>query len=307
MNRKEVNGALLVNKPAGITSAEVVRRLKREFQLAKVGHSGTLDPMATGLLIILVGKATRLQSELLTLKKSYSGMIKLGYSTSTDDVTGDLVSEGDSSIIPSQSEFDGLRTELLEVFSGKVKQIPPKVSAVKVKGKPAYKRERNGEDFELREKSVEIYQLDLSWKDEGQIAYDVSCSSGFYVRSLARDLGKKVGCLGCLETIQRDSIGEFSLSEATELDQMLELGVEEVLVPMEGLIGYLEQVELNYESCQLLARGDQSSLKTVSLPEGVNSAAIMTPGGELTAIIERKEIRGSDWKVRAVFAQQTSL
>ncbi len=307
MNRREVNGALLVNKPAGITSAEVVRRLKREFQLSKVGHSGTLDPMATGLLIILLGKATRLQSELLTLKKSYSGLIKLGYATSTDDVTGDLVSEGDSSLLPDQSKFDCLKPELLEVFSGKIQQVPPKVSAVKVKGKPAYKRERNGEDFELREKSVEIYQLDLSWENQNQIAYEISCSSGFYVRSLARDLGEKVGCLGCLETIQRDSIGEFRLTDATELEQMLELGVEEVLVPMEGLIGYLEQVELDYESCQLLTRGDQSSLKTVSLPEGVNSAAVMTPGGELTAIIERKEIPGSSWKVRAVFAQQTSL
>jgi len=173
INRPEVNGALLVEKPAGLTSAEVVRQLKRKFQLSKVGHSGTLDPMATGLLIILVGKATRLQSELLTLRKNYSGMIKLGLSTSTDDITGETLQESETSLLPAKDKFPEIKTELLEKFSGKILQTPPKVSAVKVKGKPAYKRERAGESFELREKSVEIYNLSLELEDSRQVAYEI--------------------------------------------------------------------------------------------------------------------------------------
>jgi len=307
MNSPEINGALLVDKPAGVTSAEVVRQLKRKFQLSKVGHSGTLDPMATGLLIILVGKATRLQSELLTLRKSYSGLIRLGLSTSTDDITGETLEETESALLPGEDKFPDIRAELLKKFSGKIFQTPPKVSAVKVKGKPAYKRERAGEDFELKEKAVEIYNLNLDLTDTNQLDYRVSCSSGFYVRSLARDIGEQVGCLACLESIKRDSIGDFSLADATALDAMLELGIEEALVPMEGLIGYLAQVELDYKSCELLAFGDQSGLMQIRLPEGVNSAAVLTPGGELTAIIERKPDSAAPWKVRSVFAQQNTV
>ena len=214
-----MDGIILLDKPAGITSAKAVSIIKKKYNFKKVGHAGTLDPMATGLLIILCGKATKLQSVFFNYKKNYQGVIRLGISTDTDDVSGTVVEE-DNLKTYLQNNLALLEQKIVEEFTGRQQQIPPAYSAVKINGVRSYKLARKGKQVELKEKEIVIEKLAIKFISQIQLSYDVICSKGTYVRSLARDIGNCLGTKGCLETIRRLSCGPFNVTAAVSLSEL---------------------------------------------------------------------------------------
>ena len=198
-------GFVVIDKPAGITSHDCVNRLRKVFGVKKIGHTGTLDPSVTGVLPIAIGNATRLISYLQG-SKTYKGIIKLGINTNTDDFEGDII---ESKNWPLISEND--INSLLDKFRGNIFQKPPLFSSVHIKGERAYKRARKGEKFDLDHKKVTINNLNLiSWSQiKGELIVDVDCSTGTYIRSLARDIGETIGCGGCLKKLRRTKAYNF--------------------------------------------------------------------------------------------------
>lgn len=209
-NKKEKSGLLLINKPQGPTSHDIVDQVRDASGVEKVGHTGTLDPQAEGLLILLVSrKATKKQSEFLNLDKEYKAKIKLGEETDTLDSQGETTNiyEGDW---PSKEEI----SSLLEKFKGGYHQVPPAYSAKQVDGERAYKLARKGEAPELKPEKVDIYELELLDHSKSEIEIRVKCSKGTYVRALARDIGKKLGCGAHLTFLKRTQIGDYKLEDA---------------------------------------------------------------------------------------------
>jgi tRNA pseudouridine55 synthase len=199
-----MDGVLLIDKPAGMTSHDVVAAVRRSLAGAKTGHAGTLDPFATGLLLVLVGRATKAQSTLMALPKSYVTVARLGALSSTGDTEGEIVETGN--VPPEEPALP----------TGQVRQRPPMHSAVKIDGERAYKRARRGEDFQMPERIVEVHRFEELWREPGEgpeqpprAAYVIECGSGTYVRSLIADLGDAY----CLE-LRRTAIGPFGVDEA---------------------------------------------------------------------------------------------
>ena len=215
-------GILLVDKPAGLTSAKVVAKIKKKFSLKKVGHAGTLDPAATGLLVLLCGKATKLQAQFLNGDKAYEGVIRLGVETETNDLEGALVRKMDTSGLFATKTSKDLASDLQTAFLGEQQQIPPKFSAIKVNGKRAYKLARKGEKVEIKARSISIDELELKFVDEQRLEFKMRCSKGTYVRSLARDIGSRLGVGGTLEFLRRTYSAPFSLEQAYLLEDLLE-------------------------------------------------------------------------------------
>ncbi len=210
--------AILIDKPGGMTSFGVVSRLRRLIKIAKVGHAGTLDPSATGLLILLTGRATRTQSQFMGLDKEYIATILMGTETNTWDMDGAITAE----LTAPELEIDNFSIVLAENFTGEFDQVPPIFSAIKVKGVPSYRRARRGQDFTLKPRRVQVHDIEIMGWHWPEVTLRVHCSSGFYVRSLAHDLGKIVGCGGTLKRLQRTRIGNYCLDEAFTLDDLTE-------------------------------------------------------------------------------------
>lgn len=208
------SGVLLIDKGAGLSSAHVVARVKRALKADKVGHAGTLDPDATGLLVCLINGATRVASAAVAGMKSYEGILRLGVRTSTDDMSGKILSEELSLPEP------GAILESLDRFRGPISQIPPRVSAVQIGGERAYDMERRGQEFQLEPRQVEVFHFELTHLEGGRYAYVVVCSPGTYIRSLARDLGELHGCGGAVETIRRTQSGPLNVEHALSLDDV---------------------------------------------------------------------------------------
>lgn len=216
---------MLVDKPAGLTSHDVVDRVRRHWGIKKVGHCGTLDPMATGLLILVLGKATKLSEQLMSSDKVYAGRIKFGEVTDSYDADGELV----SSLPVPPLTLDALN-ELAAGFTGDLLQAPPMVSAVKVKGVPLYKMARRGIEVEREPRLVHVYSFRFLAYAEPLGDFRLACTKGTYVRSVAHDLGQKVGCGAHLATLRRTDAGRFGVADALPLANLLELSVE-ALVP----------------------------------------------------------------------------
>ena len=212
------SGLVVVDKSGGITSHGVVSRVRRLAGTRKVGHACTLDPMATGVLIVAVGKATKLLTHVSGLDKSYTATIRLGRSTVTDDAEGEVTATVDASAVT-----DAAVTEALAAMVGEIDQVPSAVSAVKIDGKRAYKRVREGETVELAARRVTIAAIDVERIVHGDfldVDVDVSCSSGTYIRAIARDLGKALDVGGHLLALRRTRIGGFGLGAAATLDEL---------------------------------------------------------------------------------------
>ena len=216
-------GFVVVDKPAGLTSHDCVNRLRKVFGIKKIGHSGTLDPLVTGVLPIAIGDATRLISYLQG-SKAYTGIIQLGTTTNTDDLQGEII---ESRIWPliSKDHLDSL----LENFRGEILQKPPVFSSVHIEGERAYKKARKGEIFELMPKKVTINKLNLiSWsQNKGELLVDVDCSTGTYIRSLARDIGNNIGCGGYLKSLRRTKAYNFNETHSVRLPEKLDFYTEE--------------------------------------------------------------------------------
>lgn len=228
------DGALLVDKPAGLTSHDVVDRLRRHLGIKKVGHCGTLDPMATGLLVIVLGKATKLSEELMSSDKVYAGRIRFGETTNTYDAEGEMV----ASLPVPPLTLDALN-EQAAGFVGDLMQPPPMVSAVKVKGVPLYKLARKGLEVEREARLVHVYSFRFTAYAEPVGDFRLACTKGTYVRSIAHDLGGRIGCGAHLAALRRLESGRFSVDEATPLVTLLDTepaALEAKVIPFVRLV-----------------------------------------------------------------------
>lgn len=254
-------GVLLADKPRGITSHAVVARARRALAERRIGHAGTLDPFATGLLILLIGRATRLQQLFTALPKTYEVIARIGATSTTGDTEGEIVETG---VHPP---------EPLALPHGRIRQRPPAYSAVKVGGERAYARARRGERFELPEREVEVYSAQQLWRDEDRVALRITCSAGTYIRSLVAELGDAY----CLE-LRRMAIGPFSVEGAwPAAGPVVPLGLR---AACEQLIG---AVELDADTAAKLAHG-----RHVEIAIDAPVALLVGPSGEALALAQRQ-------------------
>ena len=224
------SGVLLVDKDPGMTSHDVVAIARRSMGIKKIGHCGTLDPMATGLLMLVVGRATKIQDLLMSEDKQYVGTITLGTTTTTQDAEGDVVEEREVGVLG-----ENVIRRAFEKYSGNFEQIPPMVSAIKKDGVPLYKLARKGKEVKRDPRPVYVTDYELRKISLPQIDFTVSCSKGFYVRSYAHDIGDTLGCGGHLSALRRTRSGEFTLERAVGVDMLKTGGAEELINSMVSL------------------------------------------------------------------------
>ncbi len=245
-----IHGFLVVDKPAGLTSHDVVQRLRRWAKQRRVGHLGTLDPLATGVLPLALGEATKLSQLLTHGRKSYRGRIRLGVETTTYDREGEVLREFDAPW-PGREQVE----KALELFRGEIEQVPPPYSAVKSAGQAAYRRARRGEQVVLEPRPVTIERLELLDYEPPFLALEVDCTAGTYLRSLAHDLGAELGTGGHLWELQRTVSGPFQIAQALSLDQLDALGHERV-IPMAAATG-LPSFEVDARTSRRVGHGVQ--------------------------------------------------
>ena len=283
-------GILLVDKPAGMTSHDVVARTRRAFGTRKVGHAGTLDPMATGLLVIGIEGATRLLTYIVGADKTYEATIRLGQTTGTDDAEGEIVA-----VAPPEAwgaVTDDAVSAGIASLTGEISQVPSAVSAIKVDGRRAYDRVRAGEEVVLAARDVVVSRFDLleTRRGEGFIDLDVivDCSSGTYIRSLARDLGAGLGVGGHLTALRRTRVGPFEVAGAVGLDA---LEGAPTLTPGEAAARILPVLEMSSDDARDLRHGKRLVGQAARLDGALGAA--LDPDGRLIGIVER---RGADLK-----------
>jgi tRNA pseudouridine55 synthase len=228
------DGVLYVDKPAGPTSHDIVESIRRRFGFKKVGHGGTLDPQATGLLILLIGRGTKLSMGIIGMDKVYEGTIRLGVATDSHDADGEVTREGDCSGVTSEA----VQAEMKKL-TGDLMQVPPMVSAVKKDGVPLYKRARKGEEVEREPRLIHIYEFSLTDFRLPDADFRVRCTKGTYVRKLCADIGDALGCGAHLSRLRRTEIGRVRIEEALPLDTLLAMGREELvskIIPLRSLV-----------------------------------------------------------------------
>ena len=211
-----MNGIVIVDKPQGWTSQDVTARLRRVFNTRRIGHGGTLDPMATGVLPVFVGRATRGVEFFEHAEKTYETVLRLGITTDTEDISGNILTERDAFVTGEMLE------EVLEKFRGEIMQVPPMYSALKVNGQKLVDMARKGKTVERQPRPITIHELTLLGMEAGGIRLRVRCSKGTYIRTLCKDIGEALGCGGCMAELRRVSAGEYTIGEAVPLAQLLE-------------------------------------------------------------------------------------
>lgn len=212
---EDIDGLLLVDKPSGQTSHDIVHFVRKRFKIKKVGHCGTLDPMATGLLMLVLGKATKVQDLLMSEDKIYRGTLRLGSSTSTQDAEGEIIAEA-----PVPELSPELVDQAFRAFRGDFYQIPPMVSAIKVDGVPLYKLARQGKEIVREPRLVHVYSHKIEAIESPDVRFEIKCSKGFYVRTYCHDIGEKLGCHGHLAALRRTGSGNFRLDSAVNWQQL---------------------------------------------------------------------------------------
>lgn len=287
-NKFEPNGVLIVNKPEGITSHDVVGKIRKLYGTRKVGHTGTLDPLATGVLVILLGRAAKAAEYLVADRKTYKARLTLGLITDTEDITGKVLSQCND--IPTR---DAVMSACGE-FVGKIKQIPPMYSALKVDGKKLYDLAREGIEVERAARDIEIFRLDCTSTDKAN-EYEllVECSSGTYIRTLCADIGARLSCGGVMSALHRVQAGGFDIENSYTLDELENMDPSEryrLLAPTESLFSELEAVKLPafYEKlCRSGCEIYQTKIKTAH--EVGARVRICSANGEFFALGEVRE------------------
>ena len=263
-----MNGVLLIDKPAGMTSHDVVARVRRIIGERRVGHAGTLDPFATGLLVILIGGATRLAQFLSGADKEYEAVIRLGYATDTGDLTGRRIDQ-DAQPNPLELTADEIEAAMASL-RGDIEQVPPMYSAKKIAGRKLYEHARRGEEVERQPLRVKIHEVEVVRRDEGLLATSengcadlrvrVVCSAGTYVRTLAEDLGKKLGLGAHLTELRRTRSGKFAIETAISLPELADLAasrsLDQVMISPNDALLHLPLVELDAEQTRRTAQGN---------------------------------------------------
>jgi tRNA pseudouridine55 synthase len=290
-----MQGLLVLDKPQGITSHDVVARIRRATQIKQVGHAGTLDPMATGVLVVCVGKATRLNEYLLAENKRYEGVIQLGERTNTDDAEGVVI---ETKPVPeiSQTILDSIR----EKFIGEILQVPPQFSAIKKDGQRAYKLAREGERVELSARRVQIFDLRLTIdacspptadsplpsSRPSRLALRVHCGSGTYIRSLARDIGEALQCGGHLIALRRTQSGQFKIEDAVTLDRFESAAQNKAwasfLLPMDRGVAHLVEIVLDAKQSRRFLLGQSISV--------YDAEKVLTLSNQLVRVYDDKRL-----------------
>ncbi len=248
-----MDGIIVINKEKEYTSHDVVAKLKKKLNISKVGHTGTLDPNATGVLPILIGKGTKFSKYLINHDKIYEVQLELGKKTDTADVEGKIIEE-------KKVDEKYIKENLLQVlasFVGKQEQIPPMYSAIKKNGKKLYEYARAGEKVELEARKIEIYKIDLNKYDKNIISFIVSCSKGTYIRSLCEDIAEKLNTVGYMKNLKRLQVGEFNIKDAVYIDDINLENVDEHLITLEELLKRTESISLNEKKLKLFLNGVQ--------------------------------------------------
>jgi tRNA pseudouridine55 synthase len=272
-NDRGVEGIVVVDKPGDWTSHDVVARIRKLASTRKVGHAGTLDPMATGVLIAGVGRATRLLGHLALTDKDYEATMRLGVVTTTDDADGDVVAEVDASSVSD----DALRAAMA-ALTGDIQQVPSAVSAIKVAGVPSYARARAGDTVELAARPVTVSRFDVLTRHGDDVDVVVTCSSGTYVRALARDVGASLGVGAHLTALRRTRVGTFAIDRARTLD---ELATDLSVIPLsEAAAMAFPRIDVDAETKQRLIYGQRPELPGV----GSQVTAVFGPDRELVAL-----------------------
>ena len=281
----EPDGVLLVHKHAGVTSHDVVGKIRRLYHTKKVGHTGTLDPMATGVLVVLLGRAAKACEYLVCDRKTYRAGLRLGLTTDTEDTTGTTLTTSDH--IPSREALEAV----LPTFRGKIMQIPPMYSALKVGGKKLVDLARQGVTVERQARPIEIFSLTAEPTDTPtDYTLTVTCSGGTYIRTLCADIGTALGCGGAMYALERTQVSDFSIENAHTLAQLEEMTDEErmaLLIPTESLFADLSEVRLPAFYEKLCRSGCEIYLKKlgIDLPVGTR-ARLCTQGGDFFALGE---------------------
>lgn len=265
-------GILLIDKPLGITSHDAVNSVRRKLGTKRVGHAGTLDPLATGLLVVAVGPATRFLQYLSLEPKEYEGVFTFGKRTSTYDAEGEVLEEKE---IPVDLEFR-IRAAIPK-FTGLIEQLPPMHSAVKMAGKPLYKYARQGQEVERQFRTIHISQLEIGTVADGSARFKLVCSGGTYVRTLAEDLGREVGCGAYLTELRRTRVGRFTIEEARPLDEVDGKG----LMPLRRALEPMPMVQLTQLQTEAVREGQQVFVPEVVRPGIV---ALMDPAGDVFSV-----------------------
>ena len=259
-----MNGIVIVDKPQGWTSQDVTARLRRVFNTRRIGHGGTLDPMATGVLPVFVGRATRGVEFFEHAEKTYETVLRLGITTDTEDISGTVLTEQDAFATGEQLE------EVLANFRGEILQIPPMYSALKVGGQKLVDLARKGKEVERQPRPITIHELRLLGMDADGIHLRVRCSKGTYIRTLCKDIGEALGCGGCMAALRRVQAGEYTIDEAVPLQTLLEAeDPEPYLRPVDTMFRQYDAITLT-EKQELRCRNGNSF--SITLPDGTYRA-----------------------------------
>lgn len=258
-----MNGIILIDKPQGWTSHDVVGKLRGILHERRIGHSGTLDPLATGLLVVFIGRATRAAEFAEADRKEYIAGLRLGMSTDTQDITGRIISK--ETDIPDEPEV----RIAIERFRGELEQIPPMYSAVKIGGKKLYELARKGESIERKPRHITIFGLEITGRSDNDYILDVVCSKGTYIRTLCHDIGAALGCGGCMSSLRRTKSGVFSVDNAytiAEIQEAADRGEEEkLLLPIDTLFAGYPKLSVDADSEKKLKNG---CIINTSSPDG---------------------------------------
>jgi tRNA pseudouridine55 synthase len=274
-------GVLNVDKPAALTSRDVVNRVVPLVRPAKVGHAGTLDPLATGVLVVCVGHATRLIGLVQEGRKRYEGCFRLGQTSDTDDITGTVTSVSDCAHITREAI-----EALLPEFTGRILQTPPQYSAIHVQGRRAYDLARRGETVEIAARPVDVFSITLKRFERPDFELEVECGSGTYIRSIGRDLGLRLGCGALMTDLRRTSVGPFDVDDAVPLDQITADSVGQVLKPAINIVSHLPRQLLSESELTAIRQGKSVRSPFERLDSVDRRVAMAGPNEELVGIGE---------------------
>ncbi len=293
-----MNGILNIDKPSGITSHDVVDRVRRALKTRRVGHAGTLDPLATGVLVVCVGNATRISEYVMAGEKEYAATIRFGETTDTYDAEGVVVARA-----PVELSRDDIERALAD-FLGDIEQVPPVYSAIKVGGTPLHRRARKGEAVTPKPRSVTIHDIAIEGWISPDIAVRIRCSPGTYIRSFAHDLGERLGCGAHLARLERRASGNFSIDDAITLEALTELArsgtTHDALRPMEDGLAAFPAVTVDDELSRAIGHGREVTLDAHAASDG---ELVQARGAEgKTIALLRYDASRRAWRPRKVFA-----
>lgn len=284
MNSPDCRGILNINKPADITSRRVVDVVQRFVRPAKVGHGGTLDPLATGVVVVCIGAATRLITYVQQGRKEYRAQFRLGCRSNTDDITGEV-----ESVAYSTQPTAAAVAQALQNYVGEIDQVPPQFSAVHIDGRRAYKMARAGKTVDIPARPVHVYRIDVLNYAFPELEVEIECGSGTYIRSIGRDMGEELGCGAVMTQLERTRVGDYRLDSAVELDALSRESLPAALLPPLSAVAHLPRYECSEADLENIQHGRAIHVAQPVTDDSAATVAISAPDGRLAAIATYKD------------------